>query len=500
MGAESPSTDRNNKKMPTAQQSRTSVVLVLVVIAAVTWVLFEVLRTKPPRHEELVYRMQAQQAKLEQASRDFWAVRKAFDEAGQKPEPLPHVILGDGIAGAAAAVNIEGTVHVLGAPSAWANLHGIAEIWQMGKGLGGYFKAAGLIAPDKFDWTLKKKRILWIAIENVRLDALLGEHIRYLQSPCKSELVPGAAAGSIAAQWRIVDCEGRSHDIAGPVVLATGVNEARTLLSPPAPPALPLADAATRLKMINAQRLVSADDYFAQSEPREVDTLVVLGSGGSAMDVARHALAQKRAKHVVIVGPEDRRLEAAPAFALLRKEHGKRICQDRRQAKSVTFDGTEIHFDGTAELRCSTLRGRNLDGLKADLLVESLGRENGLLPRALRKLAVGNPLQSAVAVTRSGKGELIAVRLQFTNIAPPVYVIGGAADFRPGVFPGAGEYTAYETARKALEKHIDVDGKSENPMPGFAAAAFMGSEFARKCFRAAAAQQPAAFDESACLR
>lgn len=51
--------------MATDQASRRSTILGIVVIAAIALVIFA-LRTKPPRHEELVGKMQAAQAAVEQ--------------------------------------------------------------------------------------------------------------------------------------------------------------------------------------------------------------------------------------------------------------------------------------------------------------------------------------------------------------------------------------------------------------------------------------------------
>lgn len=399
--------------------------------------------------------------------------------------------MGDGIASAAAAVNIESQVRVFGAASFWASLHGVAEVWQTGDSLSPYFKSAKLIPPESYDPSAGAERFLWLAIENSRLEALGRPTVRYLHSACKADLeAQGTAAGS-ADRWRIAHpCEGGYHDVGGPVLLATGVNEARTILSSG------LSDAPTRLALISANRLIAADDYLADSSPRKVSTLVVLGAGGSAADVARYALLEKSADVVVIKGPPNP-IEATPAYDLLKKKYGEDICRDNGGIANIQLSGGIIQIDGRSDIGCTTLDGDERKGLQADLLVESLGREAGKLPAVLRAAATAHPVESVTAISVPSGGALIAVRVKLKDVTPPVYLIGGAADLADDHFLAGPDRDQYKAARGALFKKVSEAGKSENPLPGFAAAAFMGSEFVRKCFRTSG--RVAAFDELACV-
>jgi hypothetical protein len=476
--------------MATDQTSRSNTFLGIIVIAAIALLVIFALRHRPTREEQLVGKMQDAQANVEQGSRREWAQLRALRDAKGTPELLPYAILGDGIAGAAAAVNIDSPVRVFGAASFWASLHGVAEVWQTTDSLRPYFKGANLTPPEDNDPAAGAERLLWLAIENSRLEALARPNVRYLLSACKADLEAQPTTAGGADRWRVVHrCEGGYQDVSGPLLLATGVNEARTILS------LGLADAATRLALVSQDRLIAADDYLAQSSPRKVSTLVVLGAAGSAADVARYALIEKSVDAVVIKGPPDP-IESTPAYELLEDRHGDDICRDHDVATRIQFSGGTIQINGQSDMGCTTLNGRKRKGLKADLLVESLGRERGELPAVLRPAQEAHPVESVTAISVPGGGALIAVRVKLAGVTPPVYLIGGAADLADERFMAGPDRDRYKAARGALLKKISEAGKSENPLPGFAAAAFMGSEFARKCFKTSGA---VAFDEAACV-
>lgn len=488
----------------------TAAIVGLLAAFVVGWLVSGALRVDPPRDHHLVIETQGRQASLEQASRKEWAIlraeRAAETSGGASRKPLPYAILGDGIAGAAAAVNFGASVRVFGSRSFWADLHGVAEIWQTGNSLKDPFENAGLKDPRSFDSGAQTDRLLWLAVENSRLEALHKPGIHYLHSGCEFSMTLIPATSADPGRWRISSCSGEFEDIAGPVIVATGASSARTILSlmprtPPAPPA-PLADSATRLELLRKDLLMSGDDYLAQSRPAVVDTLVVLGSGGNAADVARHALAEKAAKTVVLIGPKDA-VESTPAYGKLRSEHGDRICRTTVAAATVAYVNNQVRINGSDQLECETLNGDRKTGVRIHLVVESLGRVAGDLPRVLRSVQVSSPGFKAIPVRDStARNALVGVRLDFAAIPYPVLLTGAAADLAETMFDSTTLGELGDGRRKLAEEinpefKADSSKPQENPRVGFAAAAFMGSRLAKKCFAPAPAG-PASFNDAGC--
>ncbi len=491
-------------------EEKTWVFIVLGLVFALGWAVSNALRTDPPRDHHLVVQMQDKLASLDTRSRTERTLLRAEIAAGNAPTQS-FAILGDGIAGVAAAVNLTNSqVRVFGSRSFWADLHGVGEVWQTGDSLTKPFLDAGLKSPKSFDSGPLDSRNLWLAVEHSRLDGLGQPHVRYLHSNCAFDLqlvVPGSGP----SRWRATNCAGDQEDIVGPVIVSTGTSDARTIstLMAPAPvethgPPVRVASPATRLELLRAGKLIPGDDYLAQSKPAAVKTLVVVGSGGNAFDVARHALSEHAAEVVVILGGIDGRLKTA-AFEKLKEKFGDQICNSQDPARSIAFERGAVQLNDSGSVDCETLNGDNLTGRSVDLLVESLGRVSGDLPNVLRAVRTTDPANfAATPVLDLNTGALIAVRLDFENDAPPLLVTGAAADLSDAFFTEGPTRDKFRKAKDLLMDEINPGRKAnksapqENPPVGFAAAAFMGSHLARQCFPKQPPSGAPVFDDKAC--
>lgn len=481
------------------REEKAWMLIVLGLVFVLGWAVSAALRTEPPRHHHLVVMMQAKQASLDSRSRKERALLRAEMNAGHSPTQS-FAILGDGIAGVAAAVNLADLpVRVFGSRSFWADLHGVGEVWQTGDSLMKTFVDAGLKSPKSYDPGANSDRLLWLAVENSRLDALAQTHIRYLHSDCQFDLAL-VVVDPNTSHWRVKNCVGDHEDIKGPVIVATGVSDARSILTV----IPPLASPATRLDLLQARKLISGDDYLAQSTPEHVNTLIVIGSGGNAFDVARHALSEGAADLVVVLGKVDDSLKT-PAFDALRNQFGGKICNSEDQVTSINLQGGLVKVNNSDTLNCKTLNGASLTGRPINLVVESLGRVSGDLPNILKSVRTINPPNfAATPVLDPTTSALIAVRLDFDKGAPPLLVTGAAADLNNAFFAAGPEQNKFVAAKNSLMNELNPGRKSntsvlqENPPVGFAAAAFMASRLAKLCFSKRLPSGVAAFDDAAC--
>jgi hypothetical protein len=455
---------------------------VLAVIAILAFYLS--LRSDPPRHRELVAFVEQNLATLKVKNDHYLAVRSASIDAGESLSSKPHAILGDGIAGAAAAINIRSNVRMYGSPSYWTGMHGVPEVWQTGKSLSQVFKNANLLPPEKFDrGVYRLRRVLWLAIENSRLTALNNSNIEY------TSLGPYRLSIKDASTWRVEDVKGYVEEVSGPLVIATGVGPARTIVTAQLSDGSSIGTASDRYAMLQANKLLAADDYLANPKPKDRDkTILVLGAGGSAADVVRHAISEGEAKLVVVWG-EENPIEKHPAWTLLKNKFGKKICRLKIPIENIMYAEPDIKIGSGLTLQCRLLRdNKKMDIGSPDKIIESLGRLESDPPPVLAAVmtSIDPPYEMTYEPIIKGTGELIGIRVELKRgdirAAEPVFLIGAAASWIPEASNVRANKEKFKKGRDELLKTINTTGSGENPPPGFAASAFMGSELARQCF------------------
>lgn len=168
----------NTKETPTSVSLTivTIIVWFVAICAVIDWSFFH--RDKPLRLRELVAKNYATLSEVVGHENTYSPTTD--QEKGKKgfyfSKGALLAIVGDGIAGVAAAINSPITdVRLFGSRSYWEELHGVPEVWQSTTSLDKAFVDAKFEKPSNFDQQekgAKSTRLMWIAVERSRLLAL----------------------------------------------------------------------------------------------------------------------------------------------------------------------------------------------------------------------------------------------------------------------------------------------------------------------------------------
>ena len=389
------------------------------------------------------------------------------------------IIVGNGIAGAAAALNItvdppqdapnlglDPRIRVYGSPSFWQRLDGLPAVWQTS--LDAPFRAACLPDPSAFNASGASLRIPRPSVQVVNMEALLRAEADYLESG------PVAISQTKDGHWLIIDAEGRREVADKALIVATGL--LRPLRFTDLIPGRQARD--TRLTLRQNQRILSGDEFLAKTPNVRGKVVGVLGAGGNSADVVNRALSPEvGAKEVVVWGGVPPELSKTRSFQDNETRWKSIMCRVKGNVTSVTYASNTVQVTATASVCQETGAPPSVP----ELLVESLGRYEGDPPSEVVKAARDRRIAYKPILDQDNA--LIAVRVFFDNDerAVPMYLIGAAATWiPPGVEITAADLNAYtKGVEKTLQK-VNADATNpENPPPGFAVAAFMGSELGR---------------------
>ncbi|NOT23676.1 MAG: hypothetical protein HOP22_13255 [Nitrospiraceae bacterium] len=484
-----------------------------LLIALAGW--FFVHRFDPPREKDLVARTEILRAALQSKSRSLVEAdqQSAVDRVVQLGDQL--VVIGDGFATAAIIANLpdDKKVRVFGKPSFWQDLHGVPAVWQTKGALGLYFDVAGLRKPEDVDSTAQhSERLLWYALEFIRLGQLTKTNVELILSGCGVEL--DAKDGS--PRWRVKDrCSGLLYVIAPDqlVVVATGVNEQNKLDVKP-------GQQIAMAQLLQNGEVVYADVYLSDplarvdnvgkpAPPPDKDkTVAVAGGGGAGLDVAYHSLVNGQAQKVAIWEPYsgvDVPLVESPAYKQLRSTHGGKICRvdsrfdiadvlnnsgrlapSAKKCCDIADDGVDSpngHETYRAGKTCAALSS-------LDKVVVAIGRNEVEPPAPLRSISLASGLPS-VNVLKSSDASLFALKVNYpadimNTSRPPLYLVGAAAAWLPkNWLINSTLDNDFKNARDSLLRAVNLQGDEGNPPVGFAATVRMGAKFAVECLKTA---------------
>jgi len=386
-------------------------------------------------------------------------------------------IVGDGIAGAAAARNIGVPVRVYGGKSRWEGLLGLPEVWQTDLSV---FKSANLEDPVVFDSYARGGRILRLAIIAVAQEALVKSGAEYLRTG------PVTLHSSPSGAWKLVDADGHVELVTEALVVATG------LLRPKRITDVLAADKSydprvARLDLVAAKMIMSGDEYLSiRAAPPGLGQIIgIIGGNGSASDVAIRAIRDAGAKEVVIWGGIDNDLDKTIGYIELIKKYGDKICRVEDNVTKVVFVANAIQVSTSVTTPCKSLSsGTAKISPPVDLLIESMGRFDFDPPELIQQAADGRQISYHPVIASN---RLIGVRVSFDAVGdqppnPPIYLIGAAASWLPSnVHLPPGDRTAYIDGRNLTLKYVNSTAGMENGPPSFAVAAFMGWQLATTC-------------------
>lgn len=499
----------------TQQEKRALTVFGVVLFAGLLITLagwFFVHRFDPPREKDLVARTEILRAALQSKSRSLVEAdqQSAVDRVVQLGDQL--VVIGDGFATAAIIANLpdDKKVRVFGKPSFWQDLHGVPAVWQTKGALDLYFDEAGLRKPEDVDSTAQhSERLLWYALEFIRLGQLTKTNVELILSGCGVEL----DAKDVFSRWRVKDrCSGLLYvvDPGQLVVVATGVNEQNKL-------PVQSKDQTALAQLLKDRDVVYADVYLSDplervdnvgkpAPPPDKDkTVAVAGGGGAGLDVAYHSLVNGQAQKVAIWEPYSGvgvPLVKSPAYKQLRTTHGGKICRvDSRFdiADVLTNNGRlapsakeccDIAGDGVdnSNGRETYRAGKTCAALSSlDKVVVAIGRNEVEPPAPLRSISLTSGLPS-VNLLKSTDASLFALKVDYPagtgTSRPPLYLVGAAATWLPqNWLTNPTLDNDFKNARDSLVRAVNHQGDEGNPPVGFAATVRMGAKFAVECLK-----------------
>ena len=382
-------------------------------------------------------------------------------------------IIGDGVAGAAAAMNLGNKIRVYGGPSFWNNLQGLPEIWQTDLA---QFTKAGLADPKDFDSGAAGGRFMKDAITAVSLKAFVDADAAYLQTGPVT-IVPTANGA-----WKIVDTEGHVEIVTEALVVGTGLLRSRRITD--TIPGL----AKVRRDLFIAKRIMTGDEYLAIAHPDSSPKIIgILGAGGNSADSTIHAIADAGVDKVVVWGEVPSFLKQTKAYEDMVRDYGKKICRVKDNFRSISFMNNAIAVNGSSTISCIQEKNQEMENVSGiDLLIESLGRYEEDPPHIVTAAASNRTITYHPVVMNS---KLIAIRVSFDDInsvatSKPMYLIGAATSWiPPGVRMSENDMETYLNARVSTVTAVTPAAGPENGPPSFAVAAFMGSQLARECFK-----------------
>jgi hypothetical protein len=398
---------------------------------------------------------------------------KELGEANCKGRPVTReiAIIGDGLAGAAAARNIGEGIRIYGGRSFWDDLHGLPEIWQTDLSL---FRNAGLSDPGKFDNEAAGGRLSKDAVAGVVQEAMIDAKAAYLQTG------PVSVLPTTDGAWRIVDTVGHSEVITDAVIVATG------LLRPNRLTDIIPGTLRARRTLSEDRKILSGDEFLSIRKPLgSYKVIGVLGASGNAADCIIHALRDAAVEKVVVWGDVPPELARTRAYGDMIRAYGDRICRVPGKVTMVSYArGGAIEVNGSSSVNCVRVSDGEAEIIQdVDLLLESLGRYEGDPPQVVASAARGEAIRYHPMIVNS---ELIGIRVSFGDGSrkhPPLYLIGAAASWVPaGVEITGADFNAFVDARDRTVAAVTPSVGPENGAPSFAVAAYMGWRLASECF------------------
>jgi hypothetical protein len=415
------------------------------------------------------------QEKLKQLSAEQ-SKELTFADHGPKIPSRSVVIIGDGIAGAAAALNLAKGVRVYGSPSFWEGLQGLPEVWQTN--LTTQFKNAGLADPKQYDAVPSGDRIARNAIIAVYLKGLIDAEAAYLRTG------PVFAVAEPNGDWRIVDTEGHVENANEAVIVGTGLLRPRRITD-----VIPDADGVRRALVLD-RKIVTGDDYLTMVTPTGSHEVIgILGAGGSSADCIIHAVMDGNVDKVVVWGQVSPLLSETKAYTDAIALHGDKICRVANNFTKISYSSGTISINGDSDTSCILEKtGKPETTPRIYRLIESLGRYEGDPPPVVATAARNRTITYHPVIANS---KLIAVRVSFgddgdkdSTPSRPMYLIGAAASWiPPGVLISESDLKMYQESRRATVDSVNPGPGAENAAPSLAVAAFMGWQLATECFK-----------------
>lgn len=395
------------------------------------------------------------------------------DRAGPIPQRTI-AIIGDGIAGAAAARNIDEPVRVYGSTSFWGRMQGLPEVWQTD--LAAAFTGAKLDDPKMYDPVDRGDRIAREAVIAVYLHGLVEAKAEYLQTG------PVSLKEDASGNWKMVDSDGRVELVTQALIVGTGVLRPLQITDLVPDPAVEMA----REDLEADGKIETGDEYLGTPSPAPHAEIGILGAGGSSADCIIHAIEDGKANEVVVWGGVPPPLIPTKAYQDMLKQYGNRICRVNANVKAIGYGSGQITVNGTATPTCvleSDHSSKTAGPL--ELLIESLGRYQGDPPAIVTEAADGRAIEYHPVIE---DGKLIAIRVLFEDAgggatSKPLFLIGAAATWIPqGVHISLEDRAACVAALNETVNTVNSSAEAENAPPGFAVAAYMGSHLAKACF------------------
>lgn len=395
-------------------------------------------------------------------------------------------VIGNGIAGTAAALNLDMTfrpVRVYGSPSFWSTLQGLPQVWQTS--LKGPFEEANLKDPATFIEGSRPIRIPREAVIAANLEGLVRAQADYLETG------PVTVNRRDDGSWTIVDVHGHKEIVTGPLIVGTGL--LRPLRITDMIPGRQTLN--VRRALVNKELLTTGDNCLSSSDPpgKNGEVVGIAGKGGNSADCVIRILEARPqptghiAKEVVIWGGlPDLSLRQTTAYKELEKVYDKRICRVDGYVTKIEYTDGQIKINSNSKPHCIDKDGKSTAEIAPTVksFVESLGRYEGDPPPEVVSAARRRKV-TYIPLVENTTNALIAIEVRFegdNNGWPPMYLIGAAATWiPPGVEISDSDLQKYLDGLEMTHRAVNAGGtaNSENPPQGFAVAAFMGSNLAR---------------------
>jgi hypothetical protein len=382
-----------------------------------------------------------------------------------KPGAQRIAIIGSGIAGASAILNLQTTdVRIYGNPSFWDTMVGLPSVWQTNLDS---FEDADLIVPTQSPGA----RIPRDQIILANLEALVHAKAAYLETG-------PVTVSERGGDWVVTAPDGRVEQISDALIVATGLLRPKRITDV-------LAEGVdeTRRQLLLDGRIISGDQCLASSAPlSQFDRIGVIGAGGNAADCISHLLTL-RSRRIVVWGNAPPAFTTTAAYAGFEKQHAANICHVANPIRKVEYKSPHVTINGGTET-CAT-GGTDSPVGDIEAVVESLGRYEGEPPGAVTSAAGSHTIIYKPIIDKDDN-TLIAVRVMFDGVkTPPLYLIGAAASWiPPGVWITGTDWDGYKRARDKTVTLVNPNhpvgrnDPTESAPPSFAVASYMGRKLA----------------------
>src|SRR5450759_3161810 len=346
-----------------------------------------------------------------------------------EPSKREIAIIGNGIAGTAAALNLQqASIRVYGSKSFWEKLNVLPEVWQTS--LKEPFNRAGLNAPELFDKGHKTN-------SRIKQEAVIVAHIEGLVRAKAAYRDTSVTVMSGTKGWLITDTEGYTEVITGTLIIGTGVLRPIRITDV-------ISNANTsevRRQLSNDNRIKTGDECLSEVSFGKNQTIGIVGAGGSSADciinIIKSDVCTVKTKRVVVwggmpTGP----IVNSQAYQNFSKKYDACICRvrDRLQKVEYSTQDNTITVNENLNPPCIDNEGHLTKDKapKIDILVESLGRYKDAPPPTVQSAALGRPITYR-PVTKD-TGELVAIKVEFVGepkSSAAMYLVGAAATWVP---------------------------------------------------------------------